>query len=90
MRALMSVPAFRSEAAPVESVRLNVPLSELTETKAFVFPSSLYQRNTIQGVGAYSYMLFNDSLYKEFLSKTTSLCRWQTMLERHVITGYNN
>jgi hypothetical protein len=64
---------------------------ELTETKAFQFPSLLYKRKTSYGGGAYSYMLFNRSLYHEFKLKTASLCRWQTMLEKYVISGdYNS
>jgi len=63
---------------------------DLTETKIFSAPGTVYDKKRAQGVGAYSYLLLNDALFDEFKSKLRRVARWQKLLGTSILPGEYN
>ncbi len=81
-RILQKHPVFKTQNCPAGV--------DLTESNVFCAPRAVYDKTKTQGVGAYSYMLFNDTLFSEFVSKLRWTVRWQRMLGTSVLPGGYN
>jgi len=81
-RVLQKHPIFKPQNCPVGV--------DLTESGVFSTPEAIYDNNKTPGVGAYSYMLFNDTLFSEFKSKLRWSVAWQKMLGTSVLPGDYN
>jgi hypothetical protein len=81
-RILQKHPEFKPQNCPVSV--------DLTESRVFSNPEAIYDKDKTPGLGAYSYMLFNDSLFSEFTSSLHWIVRWQKALGSSVLSrGYN-
>jgi hypothetical protein len=63
---------------------------DLTESQVFSAPESICDKERTPGVGAYSYMLFDDSLFSEFTSSFYWTVRWQRMLGTSILSRGHN